>query len=371
MNRDTAELLGSAVLFFPDGSSSVSDRSAYGLGRSNLHEIYGALCLTRAAEERLELLQKQGHVSGGLYRSLGQEAGAVGAAYALRRATDGTGDFVAPTARAAGALFLFGGELVDFFRQYMARGTGPTKGRETAVHWVDFRKGFAGPVSPLGTMLEVMAGITLSFKLRGEDRVGMVYYGVGASSTGAWHEGLNFAAALGCPLILIVENHQWAFSTPTYDNTRVSSFTEKGPGYGIGAESVDGTDVLAVFEAVRRAAALARSGEGARMVELRYFRPRARAQHEPRDYVDPALISEWGKKDPLDLFRVRMLKNEWGSEEELVAIEGEAFERCRLASEQAIAEPLPHGPDAVDDVYSDVAVTRPWTRAHQPDPVRV
>ena len=100
------------------------------LDRDQLLELYRALCLTRAAEERLELLQKQGHMTGGLYRSLGQEAGAVGAAFALRRRTDGTGDFLAPTVRAVGALFLFGGDLVDFFRQYMARATGPTKGRE-------------------------------------------------------------------------------------------------------------------------------------------------------------------------------------------------------------------------------------------------
>lgn len=347
---------------------SVSDQAAYGLGRAELHQIYAALQLTRVAEERLELLQKQGHVTGGLYRSLGQEAGAVGAAFALRRTTDGTGDILAPTVRAAGALFLFGGELVDFFRQYMAKGTSPTKGREANVHWFDFQKGFVGPVSPLGTMLEVMAGITLSFRMRGEERVGMVFYGDGASSTGAWHEGLNFAAVQRCPLILMVENNQWAFSTPTHQNTRVASFTEKAPGYGIGAESVDGTDVLAVFDAVRRAAALARAGDGTQMVELMYFRRRGHAQHDPQDYVDPALIAEWEKKDPIDLFRARMLENEWASRDELVALELDAYERCRVAAEQAIGEPAPDGPDAIDDVYTDVAVPRPWTRAENPDP---
>ena len=346
----------------------MSDRESYGLGRKELHELYRALVVTRAAEERLETLQKQGHVTGGLYRSLGQEAGAVGAAFALRRRTDGSGDFLAPTIRAAGALFLFGGELIDFFRQYMARGTSPTRGREANVHWFDFQKGFVGPVSPLGTMIEIMAGITLSFRLRGEDRIGMVFYGDGASSTGAWHEGLNFAAVQRCPMILMVENNQWAFSTPTPKNTRVESFTQKGPGYGIGAESVDGTDVLAVFDAVRRAAALVRSGEGTRMVELRYFRRKGHAQHDPQDYVDPALIAEWEKKDPIDRFRARMLENEWASEDELRAIEEEAFERCRAAAEQAIAEPFPEASDAVLDVYADAHATRPWTRADAPDP---
>ena len=167
-------------------------------------------------------------------------------------------------------------------------------------------------------------------------------------------------------MILMVENNQWAFSTPTHKNTRVESFTDKGPGYGIGAESVDGTDVLAVFDAVRRAAALARAGHGTRMVELRYFRRKGHAQHDPQDYVDPAVIAEWEKKDPLDLFRARMLSNEWATSDELTRIEQEEFERCRVAAEQAVSEPYPEGEDAALDVYTDVNVDRPWTRA--PDP---
>ena len=305
----------------------MADDFPSGLDRDQLLELYGSLRLTRAAEERLEILQKQGHVTGGLYRSLGQEAGAVGAAFALQRRSDGTGDFLAPTVRAAGALFLFGGELVDFFRQYMARATGPTKGREANVHWVDYQKGLVGPVSPLGTMLAVMAGITLSFNLRSEDRVGMVFYGDGASSTGAWHEGLNFAAVQRCPLILMVEANQWAFSSPTAKNTRVKSFTEKAPGYGIGAESVDGTDVVAVYEAVSRAAAKARSGKGAQMVELRYFRRLGHAQHDAQEYVDPAVIAEWEARDPIDLFHARLLDHEWATEAELRSIRDDIEER--------------------------------------------
>ena len=349
----------------------MSDRSAYGLGRAELHDLYRALSLTRTAEERLEILQKQGHVKGGLYRSLGQEAGAVGAAYALRRRDDGTGDFLAPTVRAAGALFLFGGALEDFFRQYMARGTGPTRGREANVHWVDYDRGIVGPVSPLGTMIEVMAGITLTFRMRDEERIGMVFYGDGASSTGAWHEGLNFAAVQRCPMILMVEHNQWAFSTPTRKNTRVSSFTEKAPGYGIGADSVDGTDVLEVFDTVRRTATLVRSGDGPHMVELRYFRRLGHAQHDPQEYVDPALLTEWEKKDPIDQYRARLVRNEWAREEELDGIDQEVFERCRAAAETVVGEPVPEPEEAVDDVYTDVEMPRPWTREDPPHPAGV
>jgi len=346
----------------------VSDSFPAGLDGERLQGLYRALCITRAAEERLEILQRQGHVTGGLYRSLGQEAGSVGAAFALRRESDGTGDFLAPTARAAGAMFLFGATLVDFFRQYMARETSPTKGREANVHWVDYQKGFVGPVSPLGIMVEIMAGVTLSFSLRGEDRVGMVFYGDGASSTGAWHEGLNFAAVQRCPLILMVEANQYAFSSPTAKNTRVQSFTEKAPGYGIGAESVDGTDVIAVYEAVSRAAERARGGLGTQMVELKYFRRLGHAQHDGQEYVDPALIAEWEKKDPITCFHRRMVDSGWATEQELEVLRHESEEDCRAAAEQAIAEPVPHGPDAVDDVYTDVATPHPWTRGIRPDP---
>ena len=337
-----------------------------GLSREQLGDLYYRLCLTRAAEERLEILQKQGHVTGGLYRSLGQEAGAVGAAYPLRRRRDGTGDVLAPTVRAAGALFLFGAQPVDFFRQYLARGTSATAGRDANVHWADLAKGFLGPVSPLGTMVGVMAGITLSFRLRGEDRVGLVFHGDGATSTGAWHEGLCVAAARRCPMILVVEANRWAFSTPTAGNTRLSTFTAKARGYGIEAVSVDGTDVLAVHRAVSGAASRARGGGGVQLVELRYYRMRGHAQHDPQDYVDPAELAEWAARDPLDRYRAWLLESGAASEEDVGRIRADAEEACRVAAEQAVLEPMPAGPDAVRDVYTDVEVPRPWTRPGVP-----
>lgn len=347
---------------------SVPETLVAGLDREGVLDLWRGMCLHRAAEERLETLQRQGLVKGSVYRGLGQEAGAVGAAYALRRRDDGTGDFLAQTVREAGALFLFGGTLEDFFRQYMAKATGPTAGKEANVHWVDWRKGFVGPVSPLGTMLEVMAGICLSFQLRGEDRVGMVYYGDGATGTGAWHEGMSFAAARRVPLLVMVEANQYAFSTPTSRTSRLESFTEKAAGYGIGAESVDGTDVLAVYEATARAAERARAGEGTQMVELRYFRRKGHAQHDPQDYVPPELLEEWEGRDPLDRFRKRIVAEWWAHEDELDALWNEAVEACSAAAEAVVDEPEPEAEAALEAVYSDVEIDRPWTRRDDPSP---
>lgn len=338
------------------------------LTRDQLHDIFRALVLARAAEERLEVLFKQGHVTGGIYRSLGQEAGAVGAAYALRRRNDGTGDIIAPTVRATGAVFLLGGTPLQFFRQYLARATSPTRGRESKVYWVDYQTGLVGPTSPLGTMVEIMSGISLAFKLKGEDRVALVFYGDGASSTGAWHEGLCFAAALACPMVLIVEANQWAFSSPTSTNTRVQSFVEKAAGYGLHADSVDGTDVLAVYECVQRAVARARAGEGAGMVELRYYRLAGHAQHDGQEYVDPDELKKWEARDPIALFRDRLLAEEFATGDELDTLTDGAFEEARMAAEQALSESAPEGPSALENVYTDLEVRPPWTRMAAPDP---
>jgi TPP-dependent pyruvate/acetoin dehydrogenase alpha subunit len=341
---------------------------AVGLSREQQLDLFRGMVRARAVEERLEILHRQGHVGGGVYRSLGQEAGAVGAAYAMRRASDGTGDVIGQHIRDVGALFQFGATPLEHYRQYLARGTGPTHGKEANVHWTDFRRGIIGPVSPLGTMVGIVAGITLAFKRRGEDRAGIVFYGDGATSTGAWHEGFNFAAANRCPLILVVEANQWAFATPTSKQTRVESFTQKAKGYGVGAESADGTDVLDVHACVARAVARARAGEGSQLVELRYYRRLGHAQHDNQEYIDPAEVKRWEEKDPIARFRSYLIEGSHATDAELDAIVAAAEEEMRLAGEQAVAEPLPLGEEAAESVYTDLPPHRPWTRQSHPDP---
>src|SRR5215203_6718376 len=157
------------------------------LTRAQLLELYYYMRLTRSLEERLVNLYRQTKVVGGLFRSLGQEACAVGSAYALRRE-----DVLSPLIRNLGSMLVKGATPLEVLRQYMAKGDSPTRGRELNIHFGDTDRGFIGQISHLGDMVPVMAGVTLSFKLRGEERVGLVYVGDGATSTGAFHEGINF-----------------------------------------------------------------------------------------------------------------------------------------------------------------------------------
>src|SRR5947208_14588307 len=210
--------------------------------RAQLLELYYWMRLTRTLEERLVALYRQTKVIGGLFRSLGQEADAVVRAYALVK-----NDVLSPLIRNLGSMLVKGATPVEVLKQYMARGDSPTRGRELNIHFGDTERGFIGQISPLGDMVPVMAGVTLSFRMRGEDRVGLVYVGDGATSTGAFHEGINFAAVQHCPLVVIIENNGYAYSTPTRKQTLAAQFVDKAVGYGIPGEQADGNDVIATY----------------------------------------------------------------------------------------------------------------------------
>src|SRR6266513_427307 len=241
--------------------------SAASLSTDQILEIYYFLRLTRTLEERLVALYRQTKVIGGLFRSLGQEGESVASAYALERGRNK--DILSPLIRNLGSLLVMGAQPIEILRQYMAKADSPTRGRELNVHFNDLEKGYLGQISHLGDMVPVMAGIALTFKLRREPRVGLVYVGDGATSTGTFHEGLNFAAVQKVPLVVIAEYNRWAYSTPPEKQFAVKDLAEKAKGYGIPAVTVDGNDVLAVYEATRSDVERARAGHGGHLIEVR------------------------------------------------------------------------------------------------------
>src|SRR5216110_824157 len=316
---------------FPSGAALSSEQ---------LLEIYYFLRLTRTLEERLVALYRQTKVIGGLFRSLGQEGESVATAYALERGRHK--DVLSPLIRNLGSLLVMGAQPLEILRQYMAKADSPTRGRELNVHFNDLEKGYLGQISHLGDMIPVMAGIALSFKLRGERRVGLVYIGDGATSTGTFHEGLNFAAVQRVPLVVIAEYNRWAYSTPPEKQFAVKDLAEKVKAYGVPGVTVDGNDVLAVYEATRFAVERARAGHGVHVIEVKTYRRKGHAEHDDQHYVPKDELDWWAKvNDPVDRYVKRLLQSEWVEERELQAIDEQTKAEIDEATDACVDEPLP------------------------------
>ena len=337
------------------------EKSSAALTRDQLLELYYYMKLTRQLEERLVNLYRQTKVVGGLFRSLGQEADAVGSAYALDRSK---GDILSPLIRNLGSMLVQGAKPTEIIRQYMAKGDSPTRGRELNIHYGDLVRGFIGQISQLGDMVPVMAGVTLSFKMRGEDRVGLVYVGDGATSTGAFHEGINFAAVQRCPLVVIVENNGYAYSTPLAKQTAAAQLVDKAVGYGIVGEQADGNDVVATYEVTKRAVDRARAGEGVTLIELMTYRRKGHAEHDNQSYVPEGEIDKWAaSNDPIDRFVSVLREQHEVSVDELSAIDTRISEEIDRATDEAEASPMPEPKDALVGIYADPPEEKPlWFR---------
>jgi TPP-dependent pyruvate/acetoin dehydrogenase alpha subunit len=331
------------------GTSSQS--VAAGLRREQLIELYYYMRLTRSLEERLVNLYRQTKVVGGLFRSLGQEADAVGSAYALDRSK---GDILSPLIRNLGSMLVQGATPLEILRQYMAKGDSPTRGRELNIHFGDTVRGFIGQISHLGDMVPVMAGVTLSFKLRGQDRVGLVYVGDGATSTGAFHEGINFAAVQRCPLVIVVENNGYAYSTPTSKQTACTSFKDKAVGYGVTGLQADGNDVLATYKVTKEGVDRARAGEGVTLIELVTYRRKGHAEHDNQSYVPPGEIERWAREnDPLDRYTSELTSRHGVGPTELERIDARVTAEIDRATDEAESSPAPEPGDSLRGVYAD------------------
>src|SRR6266487_1721131 len=332
------------------------------LSADQLLEIYYYLRLTRTLEERLVALYRQTKVIGGLFRSLGQEGESVASAYALERGRHK--DILSPLIRNLGSLLVMGAQPIEILRQYMAKADSPTHGRELNVHFNDLEKGYLGQISHLGDMIPVMAGIALSFKLRGEPRVGLVYIGDGGTSTGTFHEGLNLAAVQRLPLVVIGEYNHWAYSTPPEKQFAVKDLAEKAKGYGVPSVTVDGNDVFAVYEATKFAVERARRGKGVHFIEVKTYRRKGHAEHDDQHYVPKTDLEKWAhENDPVDRYVTRILGTDGVSEADLKEIDDRVRVEVDQATDACVDEPLPEAETALPGVYVDPpAAEKLWFR---------
>jgi len=320
------------------------------LNKKQAIEIYRWMALNRKMEQALDNLYKQGKVVGGVYFGLGQEACSCASAYALAK-----DDWLAPMIRNQGALLVRGFEPRDIMMQYMAKADSPTKGRDGTSHFGDIEKrNVVSPISMLGDLIPVMAGVALGARLQGRNIASMTYIGDGGQSMGVTYEGINLAAVQNLGLVLVVESNLWAYSTPSEMQYKVTDLAERAIGYGIPSVIVDGTDASQVYDAAREAVDRAHRGEGPTMIEAKMMRMKGHAIHDAADYVPKPVFDYWRKRDPIARFENYLINiKKWLSPQEHKSLLAEVDAYLEKEREIAVNSPMPAPESAEGGVYCE------------------
>jgi TPP-dependent pyruvate/acetoin dehydrogenase alpha subunit len=283
---------------------------------------------------------------GSVYTGHWHEAIAVGTAAALR-----PDDFLAPIHRDLGAHLWRGMEPWQVMASFLGKATSPTGGRDGTLHYGRLDLNIYNLPSHIPDNYPVAIGGAFAFKYRGEDRVALAYCGDGSTSRGDFHEAINIAAVQDLPCIFVVENNQFAYSTPLRLQSR-TDFATKAVAYGIPGEKVDGTDVTAVYEATERAVVRARAGEGPSLIECVTMRMHGHAEHDPADYVPREMFDEWSVKDPVEIAARQLIEAGHASEEEIAAMREDARRQAIEARKKSLSDPMPTPDREEERVYA-------------------
>jgi TPP-dependent pyruvate/acetoin dehydrogenase alpha subunit len=313
-----------------------------------LKRIYEKMVQTRAVEDRMVAMYKAGDLLGSLYTGHWHEAISVGAAANLR-----PDDYMAPIHRDLGAHLWRGMEAWQVMASFMGKATSPTRGRDGTLHYGRLDLGIYNLPSHIPANFPVAIGMAFAAKYRGEDKVCLAFCGDGSTSRADFHESLNIAGVLKLPCVFVIENNQFAYSTPIALQTASQDFAAKAAGYGFPGVKVDGTDVLAVYDAVAEGVARARKGEGPSLVEAVTMRMHGHAEHDPADYVPREMFEEWVKKDPVGLFEQALIEGGVIDAAYAKDIREQARQHAIAARRKALADPMPDGSTVEDGVYAD------------------
>jgi TPP-dependent pyruvate/acetoin dehydrogenase alpha subunit len=301
------------------------------------------MLLMRSMEERAMTLYRQGKVPGSFYDGYGQEAVSVGATWAMAAE-----DRLCILHRDLGGHLVRGVTPARIFAQYMGRAGGITGGRDGNVHFGDRTVGCVGMVSMLPDMMLVATGLAMAFKLRHEPRVAITWFGDGSTSRGDFHEAMNWAGVQKLPVIFVLENNQYAYSTPLAAQFAVDP-VERAAAYGFPGVKVDGNDPEAMFEATRRARERALAGEGPTLLEAVTMRMHGHAAHDDMKYVPKAQIEEWKAKDPID----RQTRRLEALGVDVQALRDDVKAEIDAAVAEALTMPMPDPDTATDRVFAD------------------
>lgn len=313
------------------------------LARKALYYMF----LMREVEERIERkLYRQGKIVGGVYVGRGQEAICVGAGLAADAQ-----DVLFPCHRDMALYFIRGVQPREVLAQYMGRVGGLTRGKDGNMHMGDLNRRIVAIISAMAASVPVAAGAAMALKYKGNRNCALVFFGDGATSRGDWHEGINMAAVMKLPLVLICNNNAYAYSTPVSKQMACANVADRGPAYGIPSEIVDGNDVFAVHEATERALAHARDGLGPYLIECKTFRMTGHSAHDPGDYVPKHLWAEWAEKDPIQRLEQQMMEAGIASREDLDGTYARIREEVDEAQAWAEQSPFPDASELLNNVY--------------------
>jgi TPP-dependent pyruvate/acetoin dehydrogenase alpha subunit len=313
-----------------------------------LLRIFETMVMTRAVEDRMVSMYRSGDLLGSLYTGHWHEAISVGSASALR-----SDDFLAPIHRDLGAHLWRGMDPAQVMASFMGKATSPTGGRDGTLHYGRLDQNIYNLPSHIPDNYPVALGFAFAFQYREQDGVSLAFCGDGSTSEGNFHESLNIAAAMKLPCIFVVENNQYAYSTPVRLQSAVKEYAVKAQAYGMPGVTVDGTDVLAVHDATSEAVARARAGEGPSLIEGVTMRMHGHAEHDPADYVPRELLEEWQKRDPVALFENVLLEHGIIDEETASKTREAARQKAIEARKKALADPLPDPATVEQGVYAD------------------
>ena len=328
-------------------NATIHDLATSWLTREDRAQLLRFMSMMRASEEKGLSLYRQGKIPGSFYDGCGQEAISVGSSFTLAPE-----DRMCILHRDLGAHFVRGLTPDRYLANYMGRSGGVTGGKDGNMHFGDPELGCVGMVSMLPDMALVAMGMALAFKIRDEKRVAMTYFGEGSTANGQWHEAMNMAGVQGLPVVFILENNGFAYSTPNKLELAVDP-VERAQTYGFPGVSVDGNDVEAVFEASRAAVEHAREGGGPTLIECRTLRMHGHGAHDDMSYVPDGLHAEWAERDPIELYAKRLVDDFDFDADKVGEIRSEVREYVAGCAQKALASPMPESSGALDGVFAD------------------
>jgi len=317
------------------------------LSDSDKLSLYRYMLLTREVDNAILRMYKQGKIVGGAYTGNGNEATAVGSAYALKQ-----GDYLFPMHRDLGAHLVRGQSLKNIFLQQLGRAASFTRGRDGTGHYADPALRIYGNVSHLAAMIPVAVGAALASRMQRQNAVILNYIGDGGSNVGDFHEGVNMAAVMKLPFVLIIENNQYAYSTPVSRQHAATKISDRAAGYGIPGVTIDGTDVELVYETTQAAVEQARRGEGPTLIESVTMRMQGHSASDDASYVPGELLDRWRDKDPVLQYERRLLSHKALTSEEQKAVELRIHNEIEEALHAAMEDPYPAPEDATEGVFA-------------------